>query len=100
MLWLGHGDVLPEQQRRWVGFGTIGVSWQALPALALKTQIDAHTAFYRSELASLSITAAQLQLGGTWSLSPANAIDVAISEDIVVNTSPDVVFNLAWRSQF
>lgn len=99
VLWLGRGDVLPDQQRRWVGFGGIGASWPASSTVALKAQIDAHTAFYRSELAPLSSPAAQLQLGGTWSVSRNNAIDFAVSEDIVVNTSPDVVFNLAWRAR-
>lgn len=98
-LWLGRG-VLSEVQRRWVGFGTVGASWAMRPALALKVQVDAHTPFYRdSQLVQLSSVAAQLLLGGTWTVSRRSALDIAVSEDAVVTTSPDVVFYLGWRTR-
>ena len=39
-----EGDVLPEEQRRGLGFGSIGAGWSPLSWIAFKVQLDAHTA--------------------------------------------------------
>ncbi len=96
-----NGDILSDQQRPVVGFGTLGVGWAPLRWLALKVQTDAHTAFYRnSELRELNAFAAQLTVGGTLAFSQKTTLDIGVSEDVIVNTSPDVVFHLSLRHVF
>ena len=95
------GDILPEQQRRQVAFGSLGTGWSPLSWLALKVQLDAHTPFYKdSQLRSLADNAVQLQIGGTLGLSERTTLDIAVSEDIVTQTSPDVVFHVDLGMRF
>jgi Protein of unknown function (DUF3187) len=94
------GDVLPDQQRHVVAFGTLGGGWMPLSRLALKVQVDGHTSFYRhSNLRELS-ESLQLTIGGTLGLTNSLALDIAVSEDIIVDSAPDVLFHLALRQTF
>lgn len=101
VLWVGRGKVLPEMQQHVVAFGSAGISWRATGNVSLKAQLDAHTTFYRdTQLRQLGSASAQVVLGGTWALSRQTAMDLALTEDIVVNTAPDVGFLLALRHHF
>jgi hypothetical protein len=95
------GDVLRDQQRNLVGFGSLGVGWSPLEWLALKVQADGHTSFYNgSDLVQVNGGSVQLTTGGTIGFTKDTFLDVGISEDVVVDASPDVVFHLALRSRF
>jgi hypothetical protein len=112
--WLGHftifgaaggmymtkGDVLKDQQRNLAGFGSLGFGWGPADWIALKAQLSGHTAFYKSELRELGDDALQLIVGGTLAFSPWTSLDIGVSEDILVRTSPDVAFHLALRRLF
>ena len=96
-----RGDVIPSQQRHLVGFGTVGCGWSPTEWIAFKVQTSGHTPFYdQSDLAPLNKPAAQLLIGGTLGFSPRTTLDIGVSEDIVVATSPDVAFHLALRHLF
>jgi hypothetical protein len=96
-----QGKILPEQQRDHVFFGRIGMGWNPLEWLAFKVQMDAHSPFFKdSILAPLSANAAQLLIGGTLALGGQTTLDIAVSEDIAVQTSPDVVFHFALTTRF
>ncbi len=97
---MSQSTILPEQQRQTVAFGTVGGSWQLLFRLSLKAQLDGHTSLYSgSSLEELSESLQRI-LGGTLGLSGSTALDIAVSEDLVVNSAPDVVFYLALRQKF
>ncbi len=99
-LFMSEGGVLPDQQQHAVAFGTLGAGWKPLSDLALKVQIDGHTPFYRgSDLRGLS-QSLQLSMGGSLALTQSLVLDVAVSEDIVVDSAPDVVFHFALRRTF
>lgn len=101
LLWVGRGDVLPDQQRRVVGFGSGGLHWKAFQRVTLAAQIDGHTPFYTgSELRPLSDTSFQLVLGGMWRVQNRHTVEIAITEDLAVDTAPDVVLRLGLRSWF
>jgi hypothetical protein len=95
------GDVLRDQHRNLVGFGSLGVGWSPLEWLALKVQADGHTSFYTgSDLVQVNGGSVQLTTGGTIGFTRDTFLDVGISEDVVLDASPDVVFHLALRSRF
>lgn len=98
---LGRGDVLPELQRRLVGFGGAGLAWRAWTPIVLKAELRAHTSFYSStDLAALGFTAAQLVLGGSWIINRGTTLDIGVSEDIRVATAPDVSILVGLQTKF
>ncbi|MFO7576616.1 MAG: DUF3187 family protein [Pelovirga sp.] len=100
ILHLERGDVLSEQQRRWVGFGSAGIGWMPQPWIDLKLQLDGHSSFYRdSRLRQIDAASLQLGMGGSLHLGKQVTLDLAVTEDLLVDTAPDVVFHsgLTWR---
>ena len=99
-LLMSDGDVLEDQQRNAVAFGTLGGGWRPLPRLALKLQFDGHTPFYRDSGLRELDGSVQLALGGTIGLTETLDLDLAVVEDIIADSAPDVVFHLALRKTF
>ncbi len=96
-----HGNVLPDQQRNAVGFGSLGFGWSPLCWLALKIQANGHTSFYKdSALRELNANSVQLTIGGTLAFTERIILDLGVTEDVIVKTAPDVVFHLALRGRF
>lgn len=101
LLFMTKGKVLPDQQKKWVGFGSLGIGWAPLSWISFKVQADAHTPFFGdSDLKGIAATAVQLVTGGTIAFSDRVALDIGVSEDLIVNTSPDVVFYFTLRARF
>jgi hypothetical protein len=101
ILGMTKGNVLPDQQQNVVAFGSLGAGWHPLAWLTLKVQFDGHTAFYKdSDLVELSAGSVQIVMGGTLHFSDRTALDIGVSEDLVVKTAPDVVFHLALHHRF
>lgn len=103
VLYISGTDILEDQKKSWVSFGSIGLGWSPslLPRLVFKVQADAHTAFYSdSALEELADASVQLDLGGTVSLWEGSNLDIGVGEDLAVDTSPDVVFYLKLRQKY
>jgi hypothetical protein len=101
ILYMSKSDVLPEQQRSFVAFGSIGIGLPLVPSLTAVAQLDAHSPFYDgSQFRQLSAYAMQGLLGLSWEFMPKKHLVASFSEDLVVNTSPDVVFNLSLTLPF
>lgn len=92
LLWLGNSELLEERREDWVGFGSTTVSWRVRSDISLKVQLDAHSAFYDSDVKELGEASAQLVFGGAINVGKGYVLDIAVSEDIVVDTAPDVAF--------
>jgi hypothetical protein len=98
VLALGKGDVLSARQRDLVWFGEVGTAMEIWPALTLKAELHAHTAFYRdTALEALGSGSVQLIFGGVWRVHPDAALEFGITEDIKVDSAPDVGFVIAYR---
>lgn len=96
-----RGDVLPDQQNNLAAFGTFGIGWGPADWISFKAQLNGHTPFYRgSSLDQLSKSTLMLVGGGTLKFAGAYLLDIGVSEDILVNTSPDVAFHLGLSRQF
>ena len=100
LLMMTDGDLLASQQRSVVPFGTLGVGWRPWRVVALKLQVDGHGDFFSdSDLRELS-PSLQLAMGGTLLLGQDTELDLGFSEDLLVDTAPDIVFHLALRQHF
>lgn len=95
--WLGEGDRLPEQQRDVVWTGFAGVGWRAWRGLQLKAQLDAHSAVFDEAELDFLDDALVLTFGGDYSFESGWRLDVAVSEDIAVESTSDVVFLFGLR---
>lgn len=96
LIYLGDGDVLSRQQERLASFGHLTVGRALTENIALKLQLDGHTALYKSDLTELS-ESVQLVIGGEISFANNWLLDIGVIEDVIVDASPDVVFHLALR---
>ena len=99
-LFLGSGKIMTNEQRQFVSFATLGLGWQACQRVSLKVQLDAHTPFYNSNLDELGLTSMQVIMDGSVTLFDNTYLDLAVSEDVIVNTAPDIAFHLALRTAF
>ncbi|MBO6556562.1 MAG: DUF3187 family protein [Pseudomonadales bacterium] len=96
----GDGDIIEGTLEDYVVFGSTTVAWHSWKKVSLKAQLDFHSAMYDSDLKELDEFAVQLVLGGTVELGEKLLLDISVSEDIVTDASPDVVFQLGLRSRF
>jgi len=97
VLRLGQPDAFPARNRDWIALGMVGASWQPFPNLGFKLQLDAHSAFYDSELEELGKPAVQGTMGGWWSLDERRVLNVAVVEDLIVHAAPDVSLQLGFE---
>lgn len=92
---------MPDQQQPLVGFGALGMGYSPEEWIVIKIQANAHTSFYRdSDLKPVNAASTQLTLGGTLALSEKILLDIGVTEDIIINSSPDVVFHSSLRHAF
>ena len=98
--WLGDGEVLEEEVEDFAANGWLGAGWCPLDWLALKVQIDSHTALYDSDLSELGDPAVIMTVGGTFGLGEKTLLDIGIGEDLSINASPDVTLHLSLAHRF
>ncbi|AJE02325.1 DUF3187 family protein [Geobacter pickeringii] len=98
---MSKGDVLKDQQKSVAAFGSLGAGWSPFDWFALKVQTNWHSSLYRgSTLRELDFDTLQIIGGGTIAFPTGTALDLGVSEDLNVKTSPDVVFHLALTQRF
>ncbi|HEX9207024.1 MAG TPA: DUF3187 family protein [Steroidobacteraceae bacterium] len=100
LVWLGDGDLLPDLQESYAWSALAGVTWNPWRALDLTVQFEANSAVLDTGLDGLDGDAVVLTFGGSYRTAGAWQFDLGISEDIDVDASPDVVFNLGVRHGF
>jgi hypothetical protein len=95
------GDILRDQERSFIGFGSLGAGWSPTKHLVFKVQLSSHTPFYKdSDLVELNAISTLLLMGGTIAFTEKTALDIGVSEDIMINRSPDTSFHLALSTRF
>lgn len=100
--YLETGDVLPELQKNWVGFGTAYIGWRTFRSFALKLQLDVHSSVYEnSNIDQLTDAAYQLTVGGSVKAGRSTNIDFGVVEDeINPDISSDIGFQLRIRTLY
>lgn len=95
VLYIGPADVIPKQKSL-VAYGTLGLQYVLTSKFRLLTQLDWHTPFYQSQLRELGADAVSLTAGVRF-LGPADqTLELSISEDAAIDTTPDIVARLSW----
>lgn len=94
---LGDGDRLPAQQVDTVWSGFAGIGWRAWRGLELKAQLDAHSAVFDDAELDFLGDALVLTVGGDYRFASGWQLDVAVSEDIAVESASDVVFVIGMK---
>ncbi len=74
-----------------------GIEWRAFHPVDLRVQLNGHSAVYPDSGLKLLGSNYQLVFGGRTHLSACSSFDIAASEDIKVDASPDVSFGFSYR---
>jgi Protein of unknown function (DUF3187) len=90
--WLGEGERLADRQRDFAWSALAGIGWRAWRGLELKAQLDAHSAVFDEAALDFLGEALVLTVGGDYHFASGWQFDLAVSEDIAVESASDVVF--------
>ena len=91
---------LSEDQNNAVFSGRAGLGWLANESITLKTQLDAHSAVYNSDTPELGDPAIMLTIGGDIHFLSRYRLELSGVEDIMTNTSPDIIFTAKLTAHF
>lgn len=95
-----EGEVLPQQQRSFVGFGGLGLRLRLYNSLHAYTQFYLHSSLYSdSELDPLSKPGAPAAFGLSWDVGDEAVFDLAFQEDLSVAASPDFSLRFGLRAR-
>ena len=98
VLAMTEGDVLPDFQEPVAVYGDLAVGWRLASWLVPRVQIDFHSPFFADTgMAPIDDWAVELVCGATVRLPGRFALDLAVAEDVAVNTAPDVVFHVGLK---
>ncbi len=95
----GDSGVLAPRQEHNVWFAGIGLDWRMTSDWSLLAQYDIHGPVIDSDIEAIGGTAGILSFAVRWRANPHWALDLGFTEDIPVETSPDITFQatLRWR---
>ena len=93
----GESDLLGPQQRRSLWFAGLAAEWRFSPRWSALVQYDAHSALLDRELEALNDPAGMLSFALRWRPTSRWMVDVGFSEDVVVESAPDITFLLNAR---
>ncbi|MES9852670.1 MAG: DUF3187 family protein [Candidatus Thiodiazotropha sp. L084R] len=100
VLLMGKAEILEDEQREFVVFGTLGTSWRVYEWLDLKMQFDAHTPFYKSKSDQLGGSAVMFTFGGSIPFKDGSQIDISLGENMTTDMVPDLIINLGYKTLF
>jgi hypothetical protein len=98
--YLGNGEILKDRVNNWVVNGWLGGGWSPYHWLGLKIQFDSHSSLYDSNLKEIGDPALIMTLGGSVVLTEKTIFELAFSEDLNVEVSPDIAFHLSLKHNF
>jgi hypothetical protein len=92
LLFPGDGDLLASRQRATVAVGHLGLHYPLGERVVVRAQVDGHSKLLDTGTRQLGGASLQGTLGGSIALPRGLRLDLALSEDMIVNSAPDVVF--------
>ena len=79
-------------------YGHLMLGWLVMDKLSLKVQLQGHTSYYDQSQLTLLGDSYFLSFGTSIKINQCQQLDIAFSEDIKVNASPDASLLINWRS--
>ena len=98
--YLGEGELIPEEQVTWMGFGHIGIQIPLHDRVALHAQLDAHTDILDTGNPLAADGGVLGTIGGRIGLTRRLWVDLAIIEDLENESASDVVFQILLGAKF
>ncbi|MEM6708690.1 MAG: DUF3187 family protein [Pseudomonadota bacterium] len=99
MTYLGAGDLAPAAQKRWVPIAHFGIH-RALGRWLFTGQLDAHGALFDLSVDQLGEPALLGTLGVRRPFGEGQQLTVSLVEDLIGQSTSDVVFQLAWEKRW
>lgn len=93
----GNSDPLEGIQERDLWFAGLSLDWLVGEHWSLLAQLDGNAAPTSSGISALGDTAATFTGGVRWRFAPGWTADFSVTEDILVETASDVLFQLSLR---
>ena len=93
----GVSDLMGPNQKRSLWFGGVSLAWPFRDKWSVLAQIDAHSAVGDGNLSALTQPAGLFSMALRWNTSPKWTLDLGFSEDLVVESAPDITFMLTAR---
>jgi len=79
-------------------YGNVMLGWLATENINLKVQLQGHTSYYQQSQLRILGDTYLLTFGGSIKINQCNQLDLAFTEDIKVDASPDASLLISWRS--
>ncbi len=102
---LNTGIVLPGKDNykniplsEQVFYGHVMLGWLVTDNINIKAQLQGHTSYYDNSQLKILGNSYFLSVGAAIKISQCQQLDIALSEDIKVDASPDASFLISWRS--
>ena len=89
--------MMGDAQRRRLWFTGVSIEWAFAPRWSALLQYDAHSGLSRGHLEPLNQTAGLLSMAMRWRTSDRWSVDFGFSEDVMVETAPDINFFIGFR---
>lgn len=93
-IWLGDGDLVPNRQERFAGYGHVGLAWRIADAVSLLGQVDYHSRLIDSGLDHLGGRGLQGTLGARFRYKERLTTEFAFVEDLTSDSVADVAFQV------
>ena len=93
----GDSDLLGPEQKRSLWFAGLAAEWRFTPRWSALIQYDGHSALLDGALEALGEPAGMLSMAVRWRPTAHWMIDAGFSEDVVVESAPDITFLLNAR---
>ena len=95
--WIDEPAILPELYNEWIAHAAGGFGYQATRWLNLRAQVLARTGTHDSDVFILGDPSVILSFGGNIRMGDNYELSLSVGEDIKVESSPDVSFQLSLR---
>lgn len=97
-IWLGESELLDALREDLVLVGSAGLRWPLGSRLAVRAQLDLHSAFYDSALDVLGKGSVQLSTGFDIRFGERHWLELAMMQNLRTDTTPDFGLYLSWRA--
>ncbi len=81
----------------YVLYGHIMLGWLVTDNINLKLQLQGHTSYYEQSQLKILGDTYLLMFGGSVNIGECQLLDIAMTEDIKVEASPDISLLISWR---